>query len=148
MGLSIRLLTFSRGYATRSGGSRIKPTLSLDQVQSTLSGRIQVSWCQSLIESYLVHPKRPSLGFLPHYPPRDQKDRWSYNKSRVSKIRPWRIWTASQRRRRCMFPHSLLNQFTNCSLQVTRSVSPFNWKDGVGRHGEVYRWYVAQQLWI
>ncbi|EWG36714.1 hypothetical protein FVEG_14702 [Fusarium verticillioides 7600] len=31
MGLSIRLLTFSRGYATRSGGSRIKPTLSLDQ---------------------------------------------------------------------------------------------------------------------
>jgi hypothetical protein len=32
MALSIRLLTFSRGYATRPGGSRLKPTLSLDQV--------------------------------------------------------------------------------------------------------------------
>ncbi|KAF4441331.1 LYR motif-containing 2 [Fusarium acutatum] len=31
MGLSIRLLTFSRGYTTRPGGSRLKPTLSLDQ---------------------------------------------------------------------------------------------------------------------
>ncbi|KAF5721074.1 LYR motif-containing protein [Fusarium mundagurra] len=31
MGLSVRLLTFSRGYATRPGGSRLKPTLTLDQ---------------------------------------------------------------------------------------------------------------------
>ncbi|KAF5532929.1 LYR motif-containing protein [Fusarium napiforme] len=42
MGLSIRLLTFSRGYATRSGGSRIKPTLSLDQnrIQFIQRGRV------------------------------------------------------------------------------------------------------------
>jgi hypothetical protein len=35
MVLSTRLLAFSRGYATtRPGGSRLKPTLSLDQVCS------------------------------------------------------------------------------------------------------------------
>jgi hypothetical protein len=32
MVFTARLLTFSRGYATRSSGSRLKPTLSLDQV--------------------------------------------------------------------------------------------------------------------
>ncbi|WZH40244.1 LYR motif-containing protein [Fusarium acuminatum] len=31
MVFTARLLTFSRGYATRSSGSRLKPTLSLDQ---------------------------------------------------------------------------------------------------------------------
>ncbi|KAI1065349.1 hypothetical protein LB507_000139 [Fusarium sp. FIESC RH6] len=31
MVLSTRLLVFSRGYATRPSGSRLKPTLSLDQ---------------------------------------------------------------------------------------------------------------------
>jgi hypothetical protein len=31
MVFTTRLLTFSRGYATRSSGSRLKPTLSLDQ---------------------------------------------------------------------------------------------------------------------
>lgn len=37
MVLSTRLLVFSRGYATRPSGSRLKPTLSLDQVSTSQS---------------------------------------------------------------------------------------------------------------
>ncbi|QGI59217.1 hypothetical protein CEK27_001342 [Fusarium fujikuroi] len=124
MGLSIRLLTFSRGYATKPGGSRLKPTLSLDQF-------IQRGRVLAFYRTILRGTKKIA-------DPTTRAESRKYARDEFERRR--NVTDA------VCFPHSLLGPFTDCSLQVTCSVPPLNWKDGMGRHGEVYRWYVAQQL--